>query len=40
MKMFVKVKNCVTTKATLPGMADRGIMKLILDAITIVFDGW
>ena len=28
-KMFVRVRNCVTTSATLPGMADTGIMKLI-----------
>ena len=39
MNMFVRVKNCVTTKATLPGIFDTGMMKLTLDAITMVIDG-
>ena len=38
-KMFVRVKNSVTTRATLPGIADKGMMKLTLDAITIVIAG-
>ena len=39
MKIFVRVKNCVTTSATRPGIADKGMMKLTLDAITMVIDG-
>ena len=39
MKMFVNVKNCVTTSATLPGIAEMGIMKLKLDAVTIDMHG-
>ena len=39
MKMFVSVKNNVTTSAILPGIADMGMMKLILEAITIVIQG-
>ena len=39
MKMFVNVKNCVTTSATLPGIAVMGIMKLKLDAVTIDMHG-
>ena len=37
--MFVKVRNCVTTSATRPGIAERGIMKLKLVAITTDMDG-
>ena len=32
--MFVNVKNCVTTSATLPGSAEMGIMKPKLEAMT------
>ena len=39
MKMFVNVRNCVTTSATLPGIAERGIRKLKLDAMTIAMQG-
>ena len=39
MNMFVNVKNWVTTSATLPGIAERGIMKLKLEATTIIMHG-
>ena len=39
MKMFVSVRNWVTISAILPGIAERGIMKLKLEAITIVIQG-
>ena len=39
MKIFVRVRNWVTIRATLPGIAKRGIMKLKLVAITIVIHG-
>ena len=39
MKMFVSLRNCVTTNATIPGTADKGTIKLTLDAITMVIDG-
>ena len=39
MKMFVRVKNWVTISATLPGIAERGMMKLKLAAATIVIQG-
>ena len=38
-KMFVNVRNCVTTNATLPGIQDIGIMKLIWDTTTIAAQG-
>ena len=38
-KRFVNVRNCVTNNAILPGIADMGIMKLILEATTIVIQG-
>ena len=39
MKMFVNVRNWVTISATLPGIAERGMMKLKLDAVTIDMHG-
>ena len=39
MKMFVKVRNNVTIRLTLPGIAVRGMMKLKLDVITIKKHG-
>ena len=39
MKMLVNVRNWVTISATLPGIAVRGIIKLKLEAITIVMQG-
>ena len=39
MKIFVSVRNWVTTSAILPGMADTGMIKLNPDAITIVIPG-
>ena len=38
-KMFVKVKKSVTIRLTLPGSAERGMMKLKLDVITIAKHG-
>ena len=35
MNMLPSVRNSVTDKATLPGMAERGIMKLIPDIRTM-----
>lgn len=39
MKIFVKVRNSVTMRLTLPGTADSGMMKLKLDVITIAKHG-
>ena len=35
MKRLIKERNCVTSRATLPGMADIGIMKLNPDTRTV-----
>ena len=37
--ILVRVRNNVTTSASLPGNADSGIMKLIVDAVTIRMQG-
>ena len=39
MKTFVKVRNCVTTSDTLPGIAVTGITKLICETTTIAAHG-
>ena len=39
MKRLVKVRNWVTSKATLPGMAERGMVKPIIEMITIALHG-
>ena len=39
MKIFVNVRNRVTIRATLPGMADNGMIKLIWEMITMAMDG-
>ena len=39
MQIFVNVKNCVTSKATLPGIESIGIRKLICDTITTAIHG-
>ena len=39
MKIFVNVRNWVTIRATLPGMADKGMIKLIWETMTIAIDG-
>ena len=38
-KMLVNVRNCVTTRAILPGIAERGTMKLIDETTTIEMQG-
>ena len=38
-KMFVNVRNNVTTRVTLPGIAVKGIKKLIIETRTIVIHG-
>ena len=38
-KMFVRVRNCVTNSATLPGIAESGMIKLKLAVATIAQDG-
>ena len=38
-KMLTKVRNWVTIRATLPGVADIGIMKLIIETTTIAIVG-
>ena len=37
--MFVRVRNCVTTRTIRPGIADKGIMKLMNDTATIAIEG-
>ena len=39
MNMFVSVRNNVTIRDTLPGIADKGMIKLRLAAITMVIVG-
>ena len=39
MNMLVNVKSRVTTREILPGIAVRGIMKLKLEAKTMVMHG-
>ena len=39
MKIFVSVRNCVTNNATLPGIAEKGTMKLKLAVVTIAQHG-
>ena len=39
MKRFVNVRNSVTSKPTLPGIAETGIAKLIADSRTIAMHG-
>ena len=39
MNMFVSVRNSVTIRDTLPGIADNGMTKLRLAAITMVIVG-
>ena len=38
-KMFVRVRNCVTASAILPGMAESGTKKLIDETTTIAIQG-
>ena len=37
--MFVKARNWVTTRAILPGIADRGMIKLSCETNTIAMQG-
>ena len=39
MNMFVKVRNWVTTRATLPGREDKGMIKLIWETIVKQYGG-
>ena len=39
MQIFVKVRNCVTSKAIRPGIASSGMRKLISDTVTIAIHG-
>ena len=39
MKILVNVRNCVTIRATRPGIEDNGIIKLMWDTITIAAVG-
>ena len=38
-KMLVNVRNCVTTRAILPGITEMGTMKLIDETTTIEIQG-
>ena len=37
--MFVRLRNSVETNATLPGIADNGMIKLICDIKTMAAQG-
>ena len=39
MKMFVKARNCVTTRPIRPGIAERGMTKLVWDTNTMIAEG-